>query len=163
MLEFRLLGPLEVVGDDGPLALGGMRQRALLGALLLRVGQVVPTERLVDDLWGEDAPRTATTSLQNAVSALRKLLGPDVLETRSPGYVLRVTRSQVDSERFEQLLTDARAAPTEHRATLLREALGLWRGPALADLRFDEFGQAEIRLRCERCAHRVATWTRHCP
>jgi DNA-binding SARP family transcriptional activator len=140
-----LLGPLEVVGDDGPLPLGGMRQRALLAALLLRAGQVVPTERLVDDLWGEEAPRTATTSLQNGVSALRKLLGPDVLETRSPGYVLRVSADQIDSVRFEQLLADARsAAPVECAATL-RRALALWRGPALADLTFDDFAQSEIR------------------
>ncbi len=145
MLEFRLLGPLEVVGDDGPLPLGGMRQRALLAALLLRAGQVVPTERLVDDLWGEEAPRTATTSLQNGVSALRKLLGPDVLETRSPGYVLRVNGGQIDSARFEQLLADARTAQPAERAAALRQALALWRGPALAELAFNEFAQAEIR------------------
>lgn len=145
MLEFRLLGPLEVVGDDGPLSLGGMRQRALLAALLLRAGQVVPTERLVDDLWGEEAPRTATTSLQNGVSALRKLLGPDVLETRSPGYVLRVNGGQIDSARFEQLLADARTAQPAERAAALRQALALWRGPALAELAFNEFAQAEIR------------------
>lgn len=145
MLEFRLLGPLEVVGDDGLLPLGGMRQRALLAALLLRAGQVVPTERLVDDMWGDAAPRTATTSLQNAVAALRKLLGPDVLETRSPGYVLRIDAKQVDSARFEQLLGDARSALPAERALLLRQALGLWRGPALADLAFDEFVQPEIR------------------
>ncbi len=145
MLEFRLLGPLEVVGDDGPLPLGGMRQRAVLAALLLRAGQVVPTERLVDDVWGDDAPRTATTSLQNAVSALRKLLGADVLETRSPGYVLRVESAQVDATRFERLIVAARAAQPDERATLLREALDLWRGPALADLSFDDFAQAEIR------------------
>ena len=145
MLEFRLLGPLEVVGDDGPLPLGGMRQRALLAALLLRAGQIVPTERLVDDLWGEDAPRTATTSLQNGVAALRKLLGPDVLETRSPGYVLRVDGARSTRSRFEQLLADARTAQPEERAATLRQALALWRGPALADLAFDDFAQAEIR------------------
>ena len=145
MFEFRLLGPLEVVGDDGPLPLGGPRQRALLAALLLRAGQVVPTERLVDDLWGDDAPRTATTSLQNGVAALRKLLGPETVETRSPGYLLRIDHHQVDSVRFEQLLADARAAQPAERAATLRRALGLWRGPALADLSFDDFAQPEIR------------------
>ena len=145
MLEFRLLGPLEVVGDDGPLPLGGLRQRAILAALLLRAGQIVPTERLVHDVWGEDAPRTATTALQNGIAALRKLLGPNMLETRSPGYVLRVEAGQVDSARFEQLLADARTAQPEERAATLRQALALWRGPALADLAYDDFAQAEIR------------------
>src|SRR5687768_2429886 len=75
MQEFRILGPLEVTSEDGPIALGGPRQRALLAALLLRAGRVVPTEQLVDELYGADPPRTATTSLQNAVVALRKALG----------------------------------------------------------------------------------------
>jgi DNA-binding SARP family transcriptional activator len=77
VIEFRLLGPLELETPDGPLPLGGARQRALLAILLLEAGRVVPTERLVDHLWGEGAPRTATTSLHNAVSALRKLLGAE--------------------------------------------------------------------------------------
>ena len=76
MLDFRILGPLEVMSTSGALALGGQKQRALLGLLLVRAGEVVATERLVDQLWGEQPPRTATTSLQNLVSQLRKLLGP---------------------------------------------------------------------------------------
>ena len=131
VLEYRILGPLEVVDDARPLALGGQRQRALLAALLLRPGNVVPTERLVDEIWGEQAPRTATTSLQNAVAQLRKVLGPDVLETQAPGYVLRVDRRQIDVSRFEKLLADARTGPAETRAATLRAALDLWRGPAL--------------------------------
>src|SRR5258706_7577850 len=89
VLDFRILGPLEVVGDDGvPLALGGTKQRALLAVLLLRAGEVVSSEALVLALWGEEAPRTATPSLQNSISQLRKLLGADLLQTRAPGHVL---------------------------------------------------------------------------
>src|SRR6478735_8974209 len=83
-LEFRILGPLEVSDETGPIALGGHRQRGLLTILLLEVGRVVPTDRLVDLLWGEDAPKTATASLQNTVARLRKALGSDLLETQAP-------------------------------------------------------------------------------
>jgi DNA-binding SARP family transcriptional activator len=144
-LEFRILGPLEVVGEHGSVVLGGTRQRAVLAALLLEAGRVVATDRLVDLLWGDAAPRTATTSLQNAVSRLRRELGPDVVETRAPGYVLRVDPGQVDANRFEQLLRDARRAVPEERRTLLEHALGLWRGPALAEFAFEQFAQSEIR------------------
>jgi DNA-binding SARP family transcriptional activator len=143
--EFRILGPLEVEGDDGPVALGGQRQKALLGALLLGAGQVMPTERLVDLLWGAEAPKTATTSLQNSISRLRKELGPDVLQTKPPGYVLRVEPHQIDARRFETQLRDARSAGAEERRELLQRALSLWRGPALAEFAFDDFAQAEIR------------------
>ena len=145
MLEFRLLGPLEVEREDGVLHLGGQRQRAVLAALLLRPGEVVASERLVDLLWGEQAPRTAKTSLQNAVGQLRKLLGPDVLVTRPPGYVLHVDRGSIDAVRFERQLGEARLLPPERRAVVLREALGLWRGPALAEFAAEEFAQGEIR------------------
>src|SRR6188768_1366724 len=82
--EFRILGPLEVDGPGGPMALGGQRQRALLAALLLEAGRVVPMDRLVDELWGEEPPRTATTSLHNSVSRLRRALGEELIETRAP-------------------------------------------------------------------------------
>ena len=144
-LEFRILGPFEVEGDSGPVALGGQKQRALLAALLLEGGRVVATERLVDLLYGEDAPKTATTSLQNAISRLRRELGADVLETRAPGYVLQVSPEQVDARRFEQQLRDARRAAPQERRDLIEQALGLWRGPALADFAFEQFAQAEIR------------------
>jgi DNA-binding SARP family transcriptional activator len=143
--EFRILGPLEVVDGDGPLPLGGQRQRAVLALLLLHANEVVSTERLVDQLWGEQPPRTATTSLQNAVVQLRKVLGPDVLVTRPPGYVLRVAPEQLDLAAFEALVRSARAAEAVDRARLLREALRLWRGTPLADLEGEEFAQAEIR------------------
>ena len=143
--DFRILGSLEVDGPSGPIALGGQRQRALLAALLLEVGRVVPTERLVDELWGEDPPKTATTSLQNAISRLRRALGEDILETRVPGYILRADPSRIDSSRFEQLLRTARGASPRERRELLEQALALWRGPALAEFTFDQFAQAEIR------------------
>jgi DNA-binding SARP family transcriptional activator len=143
--DFRILGPLEVEGDRGPVPLGGQRQKALLAMLLIEAGRVVQTDRLVDLLWGEDAPRTATTSLQNAISRLRRELGADVLETRPPGYVLRVEPERVDAHRFEQLLKDARRSGAEERRALLGRALELWRGPALADFTFEQFAQAEIR------------------
>ena len=94
MQEFRILGPLEASGEDGPIALGGPRQRALLAALLLRAGRVVPTDQLVDELYGVEPPKTATASLHNCVVGLRKALGPDVLVTRPPGYVLRIDRGK---------------------------------------------------------------------
>jgi DNA-binding SARP family transcriptional activator len=116
MLSFRILGPLEVTDGQAAIVLGGPRQRALLVALLLRAGRVVPTEQLVDELYGAEPPKTATASLQNSVVALRKALGPDVLVTRPPGYLLSVSAEQVDSRRFEGLLGDARrAAPDERR------------------------------------------------
>src|SRR5688500_7072304 len=126
MQEFLILGPLEVRSEEGPIGLGGPRQRALLTALLLRAGRVVPTEQLVDELYGADPPRTATAALQNAVVALRKALGPDVLVTRPPGYVLAVSAEQVDARRFERLLADARARSPEERRALLVRALDLW-------------------------------------
>jgi DNA-binding SARP family transcriptional activator len=145
VLEYRLLGPLEVVGEGGPLALGGQRQRALLAALLLEAGRVVSTDRLVELVYGGDPPRTATTSLQNAIAGLRKLLGPETVETRSPGYVLRVERRQTDAGRFEHLLELARSAAGDERRQLLLDALALWRGPALAEFAYDDFAQAETR------------------
>jgi DNA-binding SARP family transcriptional activator len=142
---FRILGPLEVESESGPVALGGQRQRALLAALLLDAGRVVPTEQLVDRLWGEEAPKTVTTSLQNAISRLRRELGEELLETRAPGYVLKVDPGQIDANQFERLLRSARGAAARERRELLVQALSLWRGPALAEFAFEQFAQAEIR------------------
>jgi DNA-binding SARP family transcriptional activator len=145
MLDFRILGPLEVRDGDASIALGGPRQRALLVALLLRAGRVVPTEQLVDELYGDDPPKAAKTSVQNAVVALRKVLGAETLVTRAPGYVLQVEREQVDAHLFEKLLADARRASPAERRGLLQRALSLWRGPALAEFAFEEWAQAETR------------------
>src|SRR5262249_16571383 len=88
MPEFTILGPPAVLAENGePLVLGGQKQRAVLAVLLLRSPEVVSTEFLIDAVWGEQPPRTATTSLQNAISALRKLIGQELLLTRTPGYV----------------------------------------------------------------------------
>jgi DNA-binding SARP family transcriptional activator len=144
VLEFRILGPLEVLDDGVSVPLGGQKQRALLAVLLVRRGQVVPAERLIADLWGETAPRTAPTSLQNFVSQLRKLLGAETIETRAPGYRLRAGPEHVDLGRFERLVREARTAEPEERARLLREALALWRGTPLADFVYEPFAQGEI-------------------
>jgi DNA-binding SARP family transcriptional activator len=144
--EFRILGPLEAVADDGELiALGGQKQRAVLALLVLRANQIVSTEFLVDALWGEQPPRTATTSLQNSISALRKLLGPDVLLTRPPGYKLAVEAAKIDLGRFEQLAASARGLEAPERAAVLREALELWRGEPLAEIVFEPFATPEVR------------------
>ena len=144
MLEFRILGPVEVTDDGAPLQLGGQKQRALLALLLLNPNRVVSTDRIMDALWGEQLPRTAATSLQNFVSQLRKLLGSDVLVTKPPGYQLRVAADQLDLEKFVHLVEESRGEPAAERTTTLRRALALWRGPPLADLGFEAFAQSEI-------------------
>ena len=144
-LEFRILGPLEVSDETGHVALGGPKQRGLLAILVLEAGRVVPTDRLIDLLWGEEAPKTATASLQNSVGRLRRAFGAQVLETRAPGYILNVTPEQIDARRFESALTDARGLPPAERRDRLQAALALWRGSALAEFAFDDFAQAEIR------------------
>ena len=144
MLEFRVLGALEVLDEGLPVRLGGRNQRALLALLLLRANEPVSTERLVDQMWGEHPPRTATTSLQNSVSQLRKLLGPGLVLTRPTGYVLELDGAQFDLACFERLVGEARSAAPDQKAHLLREALGLWRGSPLADLESETFAQSEI-------------------
>jgi DNA-binding SARP family transcriptional activator len=144
-IAFRLLGPLEVEVGGAMLPLGGQKQRALLALLLIHAREVVPTDRLVDELWGERPPKTATTSLQNFVAQLRKVLPADVLVTRSPGYLLRVGPDQLDLWRFEHLVRKARAEDAAHRADTLREALDLWRGSPLADFSYEGFALGEIR------------------
>ena len=136
-MEFRILGPLEVIEDGRSIALGGARQRALLAILLTHANGVVSVDRLTDGLWGDRPPRTATNTIQYFVSQLRKLLGADRIATRPPGYLIRVERGELDLDRFERLVerTDAEA---------LHEALALWRGPPLADLAYDALAAAEI-------------------
>jgi DNA-binding SARP family transcriptional activator len=143
-MDFRLLGPLEVLEHDRLLALGGGRQRSLLAVLLLHANEVVSNDRLIDALWGQSPPPTAAKTVQVYVSRLRKELGDGRLVTRAPGYLLTVERSELDLRRFEQLLGEARAAEPAGAADLLRRALALWRGPALADLAYEAFVQNEI-------------------
>jgi DNA-binding SARP family transcriptional activator len=135
-LEFRILGPLEVLEDDRLIPLGGARQRALLAILLTRANEVVSRDRLIDELWGETPPRTALNTLQYYVSQLRKVLGADRIVTRSPGYAIRVEPGELDLARFERLL--------EEGGDGVRDALALWRGPALADFVYEAFAQTEV-------------------
>src|SRR5437879_7965917 len=119
MPDFRILGPLEVSDETGTLLLAGQKQRAVLALLLLDPGRVVSVDRLIDALWGENPPRTATTSLQNFISQLRKALGPEVLETKPPGYRLRVRPGELDLDRFRVLTESARPIPAAERAEKL--------------------------------------------
>jgi DNA-binding SARP family transcriptional activator len=142
-MDFALLGPLEVWAGDGPLALGPPKQRALLALLLLSANRVVSRERLIDGLWGDDPPETAVKSVQVYVSRLRKLLPEGMLLTRAPGYLLAVGDDALDLGRFERLVEEARAARPQQAAVLLRGALGLWRGPALAEFDDEPFARFE--------------------
>ena len=155
LVEVRLLGPLEVSVDGRLLDVRRQKQRALLALLALRAGEVVPTDRLVDELWGDEPPKAAVGSLQNFVSELRKMLGADLLVTRSPGYVLEIPRDAVDVHRFERSVREAGNAAPEQRAVSLREALALWRGPALADVQLEDAMVAEA-ARLEES--RLAAW-----
>jgi YVTN family beta-propeller protein len=143
-VEFRILGPLEVLDDDGRrVDLAAGRQRTLLAALLLHANTVVSTDRLIDALWGERPPETAGKALQGHVSALRKALGPERVETREPGYLLQIAPDELDAVRFEEL---AEADPAA--------ALRLWRGPPLPEFAYADFARAdierleELRLAC---------------
>jgi DNA-binding SARP family transcriptional activator/ABC-type branched-subunit amino acid transport system substrate-binding protein len=150
VLDFRILGPLEVRDGETALHLGGAKQRAVLALLLLRPNEVVSTGRLIDELWGDSPPDDAATALQAHVSRLRKALagGAEVLVTRSPGYLVNVEPGRLDSQRFDSGVTAGRAAlasgDAESAARLLREALGLWRGRPLADLEDEPFAREAI-------------------
>src|SRR5262245_22291266 len=110
----------------------------------MHANEVVSSDRLIDELWGDRPPKTASAYLQNCVSRLRKELGSEVLETRSPGYALRIDEDAIDSRRFEEMVREARALPVAERAAPLRDALSLWRGPPFGDLVFEPFAQSEI-------------------
>lgn len=155
MLEFRVLGPFEVLRDGLRVDLGGPRRRAFLALLVLNAGRVLGTERLIDSLWGERPPRTAGHVLHVYASALRSVLEPGVLIARPPGYVLEIQPDTVDLVRFEQLVAAAsgtlgRGDAGAALATLAR-ATALWRGPMLEDLAYEEFVQPEARRLEELC------------
>jgi YVTN family beta-propeller protein len=143
-MRFSILGPLEVFDDGDPVPLGAGRQRKLLAILLLHANEAVSPDRLIDELWDEHPPETAAKALQGLVSQLRKRLGADSLITVPGGYVLRLDGRELDSKLFEQLLEDAGDAPPNVATRKLREALALWRGPALADFAYDDFARNEI-------------------
>jgi WD40 repeat protein/DNA-binding SARP family transcriptional activator len=161
-MQFRVLGPLEVSADDGRISLGGPKQRSVLARLLVRPNQVIPAEDLIDQVWGEDPPNTARKTLQGYVTHLRRVLGPDRLEWRAPGYVLHLDQRELDAARFESLVHEAKAANgrPDRAAALYRRALDMWRGPALADLAGDGALAAEAHrldeLRLEALEGRIA-------
>jgi predicted ATPase/DNA-binding SARP family transcriptional activator len=146
-MDYRILGPLEVRAGVRQVPLRGARQRELLAVLLLHANEIVSSDRLIDELWQGDPPPTAAKIVQNSVSQLRKLLEPGLLVTRSPGYLLRVEREELDSERFERMVDDARTdlarGTASEAAEQLRDAAELWRGPALADFSDAPFARAE--------------------
>jgi predicted ATPase/DNA-binding SARP family transcriptional activator len=143
-MEFRILGPLEVLEDGHAVNVGGAKQRALLAVLLLNANRVVPRDGLIEAVWGERAPETAPKALQVYVSRLRKTLGHERVVTGNSGYQLAVVPGELDLERFQTLAAAER----------FEEALGLWRGAALADFVYEPFAQVEmarleeLRLAC---------------
>ena len=143
-MEFNILGPLEVRADGRTLALGGPRQRALLAVLLLNANRAVRFDVLMEEVWGSSPPRHARASLQNRMSALRRVLGPDRVYTEGAAYRLHVERGELDLHRFEDLVEQARAAEAPTRAALLDDALSLWRGLPLVEFPAEPFAQGEI-------------------
>jgi DNA-binding SARP family transcriptional activator len=129
VIEFGVLGQLEAVDQDGLLALGGPKQRALLAVLLVHRDQPVSSDRLIDALWGEQAPASAIKIVQGYVSNLRKVLGDGLLVTRGHGYVLETEPGQIDVDRFESLVAEGRRALQEgdagSAAARLRGAAGV--------------------------------------
>jgi DNA-binding SARP family transcriptional activator len=148
MIEFRVLGPLEVERDGTVVALRGRRQRSVLAILLLHAGSVVSLERLADDLYAGETPSSAVTQVHRQISALRRLLPAARLETTPPGYVLRLEPQQLDLKRFERLAEEGverlEQGDAARARALLGDALGLWRGPALADLDDQPFAHSAI-------------------
>jgi DNA-binding SARP family transcriptional activator len=152
-MEIRILGPLEIIDGDRRVSIGAPKQRALLAALILRANRVVPTGELAEHVWGDTPPSSARLTLQGYVLRLRRVLAPldgVSIVTEPAGYLLRAEPGQIDTSRFEALLTEAdqraRTGDVAAEAALLREALGLWRGEPLADvesesLRRDDAGR----------------------
>jgi DNA-binding SARP family transcriptional activator len=146
-VEFRILGPFEVVSDDeSVLDLGSNRERALLAFLVLHANEVLSSDRIVDEFWPSGAPPTAGKIVQLYVSHLRKALGDarGLLETRAPGYVLRISKGATDVERCERLVNEAAGRDAATRAQLLRVALAIWRDAPLSDLAYESFAAHEI-------------------
>jgi DNA-binding SARP family transcriptional activator len=154
-MDFRILGPLEVLDEGRRVALGGTKQRALLGLLLVNAGETLSTDRLIDELWGDRPPATAAKTVQVHISRLRKALAAGagsasegVVVTREHGYQLEIDPERLDSHQFERLLVEGRselaANRPERAAAVLETALSLWRGRPLADLAYEAFAQGEI-------------------
>src|SRR5215475_7036994 len=129
-MRIRILGPLHLEDGDRRITIGGARQGAVLADLLLHVNEVVPSEQLLVELWGEDSPPSAANALQAAISRLRRVLPPGRLVTAGPGYELRIFATELDVRQFEQLISEGREAlmaraPAEAARTL-NQALALW-------------------------------------
>jgi DNA-binding SARP family transcriptional activator len=163
-MEYRILGPLEVLADGSPIALGPEKERVLLGVLLLRANRVVSAEDLIDELWGDTPPASAAKLVQVYVSQLRKRLdGSGELLTRPPGYLLAADDDELDAVRFEQLVTDARrlarSGANEEAAERFELALALWRGPVLADVTLESATAGDVErleeLRLVALAERI--------
>ena len=157
-MEFRILGPLDVVAGGRPVQLTGTRERTLLAILLIHAGEVVSADRLIDELWGDDLPGDPSNALQVVVSRVRRALGGELLVTRKPGYVFHVDADSVDARRFGRLVAEAERlslADQARRSSLLAEALGLWRGPALAEFALDSFARDEVTRLEEARIHAV--------
>ena len=154
-MDFRILGPLEALDRGRDLAPTGSKRRALLALLLLHANETLTIDRLVDELWGEHPPATASRTLQAHVSRLRKALdagtdngADELIVTREHGYELKLDPERVDSHRFERLIAEGRgelvAGHPERAASAFESALSLWRGTPLADLAYEPFAQPEI-------------------
>src|SRR5438132_2304507 len=147
IVEFRVLGSLEVIGPRGPIKIGSARQRAILAMLTLHVGETVSSDRLIDEVWGENPPPTAQHALGVHVGRLRQSVGVDRIETHPNGYRLRAEGSDVDFVRFEALVAEgsrALAGGDPQAATIaLTRGLALWRGDALGDLATSNVARAE--------------------
>src|SRR6266540_4845533 len=151
-MDFRILGSTEVLDGTRRVELPAGRGRALLALLILHAGEPVAAERIVDELWGEDPPRTAGTVVQGLVSRLRRALEPGrakgdppaLLQTVGSGYRLAIDPESVDADRFKRLFDQAGNATPEERSAMLSAALRMWRGPALADFTYEPFAQRAI-------------------
>jgi predicted ATPase/class 3 adenylate cyclase/DNA-binding winged helix-turn-helix (wHTH) protein len=151
-MDFRILGPLEVLDEGRAVALGGGKQRALLALFLVHANETLATDRLIDELWGERPPANAAKTVQMQISRLRKALaagaGDDPIVTRERGYEFRLDPDQLDSHQFERLTVEGTgelaAGRLEPAAEALERALSLWRDAPLADLSYEAFVQGEI-------------------
>jgi len=159
MLEYSVLGPLEVAGPDGVLPITGRNERIVLAALVGWAGDVVSSDRLAEALWGEEPPRSSMKVIQNLVMRLRKVLGSEVIATRPGGYVLRADSDAIDVRRFHRFVAEGRAAANdeawEASASSLAAAIELWRGQPLVEIDHWQLGQWEAARLEEQ--HRAVT------
>jgi len=162
-MEFRILGPLEVVTDEGAIPLGGPKQRAVLAHLILRANHPVHADRLIDGLWGDEPPETARNTLQTYVYRLRKLLGEPRVGGSNGAYMLNATAEEIDAARFEAIVREAKSlasADPVAAAARFSDALTMWRGAPLADLAHEPSLRGEAarleELHLSAMEHRIA-------